>query len=316
MWDPALEAHRAESVEFNAQLAAVLAEMTPVELLHPDESRQARLAGTGAFPPPVFLDHAEDRTCPGPAGDIGLRVLPAESPRGVYLHVHGGGWVLGTAIGQDLALDRITRSTGLTAVSVEYRLAPEDPYPAGPDDCEAAALWLLEHLASDFGAPEVVVIGGESAGAHLALTTLLRLRDRHDALAPFVGANLVYGAFDLSGTPSQRAWDRNLVLSPGNLAWFYHCFLGGRPTDSRRDPDISPLYADLAGLPPALLSVGTDDPLLDDSLFLERRLAVAGVPTELAVYPDSVHGFNAFPLAMARAANDRIEAWISGRIAG
>jgi acetyl esterase len=314
MWDAALEAHRAESAAFNRQLTAVLAEMPPIELVDPDETRQARLAGTGAFPAPEFLDRAEDLACPGPAGDIGLRVLRAEAPRGVYLHVHGGGWVLGAAIGQDLALDRITRNTGLTAVSVEYRLAPEHPYPAGPDDCEAAALWVLEHLVAEFSAPPVVVIGGESAGAHLALVTLLRLRDRHDALGPFAGANLVYGAFDLSGTPSQRSWDRNLILSPGNLTWFYHCFLGGRPLDARRDPDISPLYADLRGLPPALLTVGTEDPLLDDSLFLERRLLAAGVPAELAIYPDSIHGFNAFPLAMAVEANRRIDDWITARL--
>jgi acetyl esterase len=316
MWHPELDQHRAESRAFNQQLEAVLADMAPIESVPPDESRLARLEGTGAFPAPQFLDHARDETIAGPAGDLGLRILPAKQPRGVYLHIHGGGWVLGAAIGQDVALDRIVRATGLTAVSVEYRLAPEHPYPAAPDDCEAAARWLLERGLAELGAPPLVVIGGESAGAHLALVTLLRLRDRHDALAPFAGANLVYGVYDLSGTPSQRRWDRNLVLSPGNLAWFYHCFVGSRPVEARRDPDISPLYAELSGLPPMLLTVGLADPLLDDSLFLDARLRAAGGPCEVAVYPDSVHGFNAFPLAMARAANERIDAWIASRVGG
>lgn len=313
MWDPELEQHRAESQAFNQQLEQILATVTPVELVPPEESRQARLEGTGTFPPPVFLDRAQDRSCPGPAGDIALRVVAADEPRGIYLHIHGGGWVLGTAIGQDVALDRIAQNTGLTAVSVEYRLAPEHPFPAAVEDCEAAARWVCDHLGDEFGAPGRVVIGGESAGAHLALLTLLRLRE--DApLEPFIGANLVYGAYDLGGTPSQRSWRRNLVLSPGNIAWFYDCFLPERSREARRDPSVSPLYADLHGLPPALLSVGTHDPLLDDSLFLEARLRAAGVPAELAVYPDSIHGFNAFPLAMAAVANGRMDTWINARL--
>jgi len=221
----------------------------------------------------------------------------------VYLHLHGGGWVLGSSHQQDVGLWRLANEAQVAVVSVDYRLAPEHPYPAGPDDCEAAALWLVESAAREFGT-ERLVIGGESAGGHLAAVTLLRLRDRHGVADRFVGANLVYGAFDLSMTPSQQRWgDRNLVLSTPIMAWFYDCFLPGHATDGRRDPDISPLYADLAGLPPALFSVGALDPLLDDSLFMSSRWRAAGNDATLLVYPEAIHGFNAFPLAVSGLAN-------------
>jgi acetyl esterase/lipase len=194
-------------------------------------------------------------------------------------------------------------------VSVDYRLAPEHPFPAGPDDCEAAALWLAGRAAAEFGTTRLW-IGGESAGAHLALVTLLRLRDRH-GLRPFAGANLAYGAYDLSMTPSQRRWgERNLVLSTPILGWFYDFFVPG--PERRRDPDVSPLYADLAGLPPALLTVGTLDPLLDDTLFLHARWIAAGGGAELAVWPGGIHGFDAFPTRLSRAARERMDAFLGG----
>ncbi len=112
----------------------------------------------------------------------------------------------------------LAESTGLCAVSVDYRLSPEYPYPAAPDDCEDAALWLLERGFAELDVPEVATIGGESAGAHLSATTLLRLRDRHGVTDAFRAANLVYGVYDLSMTPSSRNWgDSFLVLStPGD----------------------------------------------------------------------------------------------------
>ena len=96
-----------------------------------------------------------------------MRIIAPENPRGVYLHIHGGGWTWGTADEQDPWLDRLAERCGLAVVSVEYRLAPENPYPAAPDDCEAAALWLIREAESRFGTSRLF-IGGESAGAHLS----------------------------------------------------------------------------------------------------------------------------------------------------
>jgi len=235
--------------------------------------------------------------------------LVPDAVRGVYLHLHGGGWTLGAANQSDLRNWALARHCGLAVVSVDYRLAPEHPYPAGPDDCEAAALWLAQSAPAEFGTTRLW-IGGESAGAHLAVVTMLRLRDRH-GLRPFAGANLVYGCYDLSMTPSQRRWgERNLVLSTPILGWFYDFFV---PDPARRrDPDVSPLYADLTGMPPALFTVGTLDPLLDDSLFLHARWIAVGGRAELAVWPGGVHGFDAFPTKLSRAARDRIDAFLGG----
>lgn len=296
---------RTEVRTFNDMVEQLLAGAPSVHTIDPVETRQARAEGRGTFPKPEVVAEGVNRTIAGPDGsEIALRTfVPPGDVGGVYLHIHGGGWVLGSSTQQDVGLWRLANEAGVAVVSVDYRLAPEHPYPAGADDCEAVALWLAKAAGDEFGADRLV-IGGESAGAHLAAVTLLRLRDRHGITDPFVGANLVYGAFDLSMTPSQRSWgDRNLVLSTPIMAWFYDCFLPGLTTDERRDPDISPLYADLAGLPPALFSVGTLDPLLDDSLFMSARWKVAGNEATLRVYPDAIHGFNGFPLGVAELAN-------------
>jgi acetyl esterase len=209
--------------------------------------------------------------------------------------------VLGGADQQDMPLQRVADEAGVVVVSVEYRLAPEHPFPAAPDDCAAAAEWVVANAASEWGTDRVV-IGGESAGAHLAALTLLRLRDQLVAPDAIRAANLVFGAYDISMTPSQRNWgDANLVLSTPIMEWFGEQFLPGWSHEDRRRPEVSPLYADLAGLPPALFTVGTRDPLLDDSLFMSMRWQAAGNQATLSVYPESIHGFVAFPIAIAQA---------------
>ncbi|PCJ70309.1 MAG: alpha/beta hydrolase [Rhodobiaceae bacterium] len=274
------------------------------------EARARRDRGEGPFPPVEKSKRAITRTIPGKGGDIELRIIAPDSPKGVYLHLHGGGWVFGSADGQDPLLERIADQTGLAAVSVEYRLAPEHPYPAGPDDCETAAVWLAKNAQAEFGT-SLLTIGGESAGAHLAAVTLLRMRDRH-GFSGFSGANLVFGAFDLRWSPSARAYgnDRNLVLRERDLTKFEECFLP-KGVDAA-DPDISPLFADLTGMPPALFSVGTDDALLDDSLFMHARWAAAGNQADLAIYPGGAHGFIAFPGELALSATLRIERFLTG----
>ena len=139
----------------------------------------------------------------GPAGTIRLRTFSHEQPEGVLLHIHGGAWMAGSPEMMDLLHEIIVDKCNVSVVSVDYRLAPEHPYPSGPDDCEAAACWLIEHAAEEFGSDQLL-IAGESAGAHLAAVTLLRMRDKHQAADRFLGANLVFGAYDLSRTPSQR----------------------------------------------------------------------------------------------------------------
>jgi len=201
-------------------------------------------------------------------------------------------------------LNRRARETGLAVVSVGYRLAPEHPYPAAPDDCEAAALWLLgEEGRATVGVSGPFALGGDSAGGQLAVVTLLRLRDRHGITGAFSAAVLQYGAFDLSMTPSQRLWgERNLVLSEPIIRWFTQQFLPTHGPEQRRDPDISPLFAELSDMPPAIFTVGTEDPLLDDTLFMEARWRAAGHATELRIWPEAPHGFVSLPMTVADAA--------------
>jgi acetyl esterase/lipase len=295
----------AQTRAFNAELERLLGTIPAVNTIPVEQTRRARREGTGIFPPPVLLAEARTIEVDGPAGPIPLRVVaPEVEPAGAFLHIHGGGWTLGDHDGQDPLLARTARETGLTVLSVGYRLAPEHPYPAGPDDCEAAALWLLsERSSAAAGATGKLAIGGDSAGAHLAAVTLLRLRDRHGITGRFGAAVLRYGQFDLSMTPSQRLWgDRNLVLSEPITRWFGDQFLPGRDLEQRRNPDISPLFADLSQMPAAIFTVGTLDPLLDDTLFMEARWRAAGHMTELRVWPEAPHGFLSLPMTVADVA--------------
>lgn len=240
---------------------------------------------------------------------VALRVFPRNCPRGVLLHIHGGGWWAGTADMQDELLERYSERLDVAVASVEYRLAPEYPYPAAPDDCELAARWLAGNARSVFGSGRLLV-AGESAGAHLAAVTLLRMRDTRYGGA-FAGASLVFGMYDLSGLPSHTSQDdRNLILNSRLLRWIVDRFV---PDPSvRKHPDVSPLYANLAGLPRALFTVGTLDPLLDDSLFMFSRWIAAGSPADLAVYPGGVHGFIGMdPTPESIEADRRIEAFLA-----
>jgi acetyl esterase/lipase len=296
----------AETRAFNDELERRQRTLTPIETVPAAQTRAADRTGDGLFPAPVFVPQARWLDIPSRSGAVRLRVVAPKNAEsvGAYLHIHGGGWVLGSADNQDPLLEAVAEHGGLTAVSVEYRLAPEHLYPAAHDDCEDAALWLVEHGAEELGTPARFAIGGESAGAHLSVTTLLRLRDRHGITGAFGGANLVYGAFDISGTPSSRGFgDRLLVLSTSSMEWFTDTYYDGRDPETLRDPDISPLFADLRDMPPALFTVGTADALLDDTLFMAARWEAAGNESDLRVYAEGCHVFNAFEIAIAEAAN-------------
>jgi acetyl esterase len=243
---------------------------------------------------------------------VPCRVFRPERPaRAVYLHFHGGAMILGSPLMNDVANADLSSRFDLAVVSVDYRLAPEHPHPAGSDDCLAVARWVVEHGEAEFGTPRVL-IGGESAGGYYAALTTLRIRDELDAIDRVVGANLVFGVYDLSGAPAfrgARPSDVPDILEDGLGEFVNGCFVPGLTPDDCKVPSISPLYADLHDLPPALFTVGSADHLLDDSLFMAARWEVFGNDTELAVYPDCIHAFNAFPTELAKRANERIDAF-------
>jgi acetyl esterase/lipase len=276
------EVTRAETAAFVAEIERLAGEAPSSHTL-PVEQQRTNMA-LGAEP---RLAHAREERIAG----VPVRVLEADNGRGTYLHIHGGGWTMGSNAFQDQRLWKVASDVGVRVVSVDYRLAPEHPFPACIDDCLAVASELADH---GDGGP--LLIGGESAGAHLSALVLT-------ALGPsFAGANLVYGCYDLALTDFARSWgERNVILSTPIVQWHADQLLAGLDADARRDPSISPLYADLSAVPPALLTVGTDDPLYHDSVLLAARWPGA----RLDVYPGGFHAFDFFDLELARLALGR-----------
>jgi acetyl esterase/lipase len=246
---------------------------------------------------------------------VPVRVLrPPGAVRGVVLDIHGGGWVIGNPCLDDAQNAALVEACGVAVVSVDYRLVPRVPLQDAMDDCLAAARWLLGGGVPDLhGLPTFIL--GESAGAHLAATVLLRLRDAPALLERIHGAVLYYGVYDLGGTPRvHQAGPDTLVLDgPGMVAAL--CMLTAGCSDSeRRQAPRSPLYGALDGLPPALLFGGERDPLRDDTVRMAARWReVAEV--ELHVLPEAPHGYIRFPTPLAQLVPARTQAWIRERIA-
>jgi acetyl esterase/lipase len=299
--DPRLAAFAEEARVFNAAAAGA---KSPIQEVDPRTPEGLRAHRTGLSPrPEPDGPPAEEAVAEAGGRRVPVRITNPQggSPRGVYLEIHGGGFYMGWAARSDFRCRQIADAVGIAVVGVDYRLAPENPWPAAPDDCETAALWLLEQAEERFGTSRLA-IGGGSAGANLAMTTLLRLRDKGLA-DPFVGAALQFGAFDLSGqTPAGRRFADEYYLE---------AYVG--EAKDRTNPDISPLYGDLHDLPPSLLTVGALDVVIEDSLLMAMRLSAAGGEVDLRVYPESPHGFLGFPIAMARAAWEDIESWLAER---
>jgi acetyl esterase/lipase len=288
--DPRLAGLVAESRAFYARRVAGRGPSGPEEL----RAIRVMAAAAAASCPPAVVEVV----CTG-GRSVPVRIhLPASGGvAGVFLEIHGGGFYLGSAAGSDVRNRNLADALGLAVVSVDYRLAPEHPWPAAPDDCETAALWLADHAEHRFGTTKLS-IGGFSAGATLAMTTLLRLRDR--GIPAYGSAVLQFGTYDLSAqTPAGR-----LIADE----YFLHAYAGS--VEDRTHPDLSPIYADLTGLPPVLVVVGADDVLLEDNLAMAVRLSAAGVDVDLRIYPASPHGFTGHATSMAGAAMDDIERWL------
>lgn len=276
-----------EIAALNAKCEAAAAQTPPLDAIDdPVGTREARAAIYEQDPRRV------DDAIPGlhasdpPVGISVFEPAAGAAVSGLYLQFHGGGWVVGSAFGQsDGRLQRMADDLSAVVVSVEYRLAPESTYPAPVDDAVAALTWAADVGAAKYGAP-VLVAGGESSGAHLLLAALLRCSD--SVRRRYAALNLVYGYFDLVGTPSRLDFERRLVFCNSELAWFARLFC----PDAALHAEASPLLADLpADLPPALFSVGTCDALLDDTLEMARRWPSAA---ELVVYPGAAHGVGHF----------------------
>ncbi|MFC0252144.1 alpha/beta hydrolase [Massilia consociata] len=261
----------------------------------------------------------ERRDAKGGDASVPVRILrpgntAAGAVRGVVLDFHGGGWVIGNPEMNDALNTAIVKECGVAVVSVDYRLATHAPVAALMDDCLLAARWLLDGGLPGYAGLPVVVVG-ESAGAHLAAATLLRLKAWPALLERIAGTVLWYGVYDLAGSASVRAAGRaTLVLDGPRLLPALRMLTPGLDDATRRQAPLSPLFGQLDGMPPALMFTGTHDPLRDDTLALARRWQAAA-DVELNDLPEAPHGFIHFPTAMARAACGHAHGWIRARVA-
>lgn len=269
----------------------------------PNSLEELRTVRAGVAKPAPASPPAVEELVMADGRSVPLRIhIPVDTAvKGVFLEIHGGGLYMGSAAGSDVRNRRLADTLGVAVASVDYRLAPEHPWPAAPDDCETAALWLIEHARRRFGTTKLAV-GGFSAGATLAMTTLLRLRDRE--VTAFNCAVLQFGTYDLSAqTPAGR-----LIADE----YFLNAYAGAA-TD-RTHPDLSPIYAELSNLPPVLMVVGDADILLQDNLAMAARLSASGANVDLRVYPNSPHGFTGHPTRMAQAALDDVHKWLGSHL--
>jgi acetyl esterase len=244
------------------------------------------------------LPHVEDRM----AGTVAVRVYRPEGsgPFPLLVWYHGGGWVIGSIAGGDGTCRRLAADAGVVVVSVDYRLAPEHPFPAAPEDCYAATLWAVDHAAELGADPSRVAVGGDSAGGNLAAVVCLMARDR---AGPAIAHQLlVYPATDLlMSHPSVKTNGEGYLLTADTMRWFVDHYLGEADA---KDPMISPIYAeDLTGLPPAHVITAEFDPLRDEGEAYAQLLEQAGVPTTMRRFDGQIHGFfgfaGVFPAALA-----------------
>jgi acetyl esterase/lipase len=222
-------------------------------------------------------------------GSLGARAYLPRAPAerlGAVVWLHGGGWCVGDLDGFDRVSRRLANAAGAVVVSIDYRLAPEHPYPAGVEDAETALRWAMGHGAQQLGFdPSLVAVGGDSAGGNLATVAARR------AAGPIAVQLLVYPAVDASmDSASYREFADGPMLSAEDMQRCWRLYLGGR--DWSRESDASPLHAtDVSGAPPAFIAVAGHDPLRDDGVRYAEALRSAGVPVDLRTYEDMVHGF-------------------------
>lgn len=243
-----------------------------------------------------------------------VRILrPKGQPRGVLIDFHGGAWAVGHAAMDDKLNAGFAEACGLLIFSIDYQLAMPRSIAAIQAECTAAALAIAD--MADF-AHLPIFLTGESAGAHLALSAAARLKDRPAWSRRFRGMLLHYGVYDLGGTMSaMSAGDDCLVLHGPTLESQIARLCPGLTREERRQPDLSPLYTDLGGLPSALVIVGDIDPLRDDSIELVARLRAAGGEAELLLLPQAPHGIIHFPGSYAAKVRDHGHRWLGQRLA-
>ena len=276
------------TVKFLEQMAE--GDGKPLHLMAPDEARAFGSAMAELAGPAPEMDRVTEATVDRTDGEVRLRVLvPIENPRGVVVYYHGWGWVIGSIDESDTIARKLAERTSCAVVLVDYRLAPEHPYPTAVDDSYAALEWVGENLAEIADAEAPLIVAGDSAGGNLAAVMAIRARDRG---GPAIALQaLIYPVTDSDfSRPSYASPENKLMLTREGMIWFWDHYV---PESSRRkEPDASPLHADdLSGLPPAVILTAEFDVLRDEGEAYAERLTEANVPTDLKRYAGQMHGF-------------------------
>ena len=278
----------------------------------PDSSVEQARAMWDAFLPgePETLARTTDLVVDGATGPLPARLYrPVADPAGVALFLHGGGWVLGSLRSHDIAVRALAKRSGWAFLAVEYRLAPETPFPGGLEDCFAALRWLSSARPQLDLAGKPIIVVGDSAGGNLAAAVAILARDRRGP--ELAGQILIYPAVDgRQAAPSYSERSDGGLLTAADMAWFWNHYA---PEESALSPLASPLlHADLTGLPPAIIVTAEFDPLRDEGRDYAAALRKARVPTEEIHCSDLPHGFLTF--ASISPSSDRAVTAIAGQI--
>jgi len=254
-------------------------------------------------PPTRHLDDVRDDA----VGDVAIRIYRNNGPQtGVVVYFHGGAFIVGGVKMMDNVAREIAHATGAVVISVEYRLAPENPFPAGLDDCEAVTRWVQEHVG-DFGtSTDAIVLAGESAGANLATAVTLRLRDA--GLSNVAGQVLIYPCTDGPGVhyPSREQF--------GTAEWVWDEYRGGQ--NIADNPYAVPMRAaSLAGLPPTLVVLAGCDSLRDEGRAYAARLRADGVDVEETCFAGQPHGFVNHDFPAAASVHELVGTWVRTKLA-
>ena len=264
-------------------------------------------------PSPTFVDEVEERTIKGPASDLKVRIYRS-GPRGnlpLLLFMHGGGFVVGNLDTHDEMARVLTAETGCVTVSLDYRLAPENPYPAAPDDCFAGLKWAAANARALGADPVRVAVIGDSAGGNLAAVMAHKARDeRGPALKAQV---LIYPVVDMTAPFPPPLGGEYFILNPRDREFFDRSYLADRAR--AKDAYASPALGKLNGLPPALVITAEYDPLCAQAEDYATKLKEAGVDTTLHHYAGAVHGFASFPVPMGKLGLKRAAEWLKTQFA-
>ncbi len=257
----------------------------------PEEARANYVALRALLGPGEPVANVENRTIPGPAGEIPIRVYHPEGagPFPAYVYYHGGGWVIGNLETSDTSCRLITNRSGCAVVSVDYRLAPEHRYPAAADDCYAALEWVAAHGAEIGVDPTQIAVGGDSAGGNLAAVVAQMARDKDGPVIGLQVLNYPVTNCDFT-TASYRDNAEGFGLGRQRMEWFWEQYLAS--PEQGTEPYASPARAtELSGLPPTLVLTAELDPLRDEGEAYAHSLQAAAVPVTCTRYEGLIHGF-------------------------